>query len=100
MVTSLKLAKDLNIISLEELVSYLISHEIDLEEYEHQKRGKFVALKSKPKKTRAYQPGEESEGYNEDSEDDDELSLISRRVNRLWKHGQTGQESKPLQSSS
>jgi hypothetical protein len=60
MVTALKLAKDLSNISLEELVSSLRSHEIELEEDEHQKRGKYVAIKSKSEKTRACQAEEES----------------------------------------
>ena len=51
-VTALKLAKDLNNISLEELVSSLRSHKIELEEDKPQKRDKFIALKSKPEKTR------------------------------------------------
>ena len=84
--TTLKLAKDLNNISLEELVSSLRIHEIELEEDEPQKRGKSVVLKSKPEKAKAYQANEESKGSDEDIEDDDELSLISKRVNRLWKH--------------
>ena len=58
MVTALKLEKDLNNISLEELVSSLRSHEIELEEDEPHKRGKYVALKSKPEKTKAYQAEE------------------------------------------
>ena len=49
-----KLAKDLNNVSLEELVSPLRSHEIELEEDEPQKRGKSVALNSKPEKTIDY----------------------------------------------
>ena len=53
--------------------------------------GKFVALKSNFEKRRAYQAKEESEGSDEDSEDDDELSLISKRVNRLQKHRKKGQ---------
>ncbi|XP_050920064.1 uncharacterized protein LOC127137668 [Lathyrus oleraceus] len=79
MVNSLKLEKDLNSVSLKELVSYLRSHEIKLEEDE--KRGKSVTLKSKPEKTISYQVEEELEGSDEDSKDDDELSLISKRVN-------------------
>ena len=46
MVTALKLAKDLNNTSLEELVSSLRSHEIELEQDEPQKRGRSIALKS------------------------------------------------------
>ena len=46
MVTALKLAKDLNKITLEELISSLRSHEIELEADEPQKQGKPLALKS------------------------------------------------------
>jgi hypothetical protein len=46
MVIALKLSKDLKNISLEELVSSLRRHEIELEEDESQKKIKFVALKS------------------------------------------------------
>ena len=91
MVTVLNLAKDLNSISIEELFCSIRSNEIELEEDEPQKRGKFVALKSKAEKTRAYQAEEESEGSDKDSEDDDELSLISKRVNKLRKHMHNGQ---------
>ena len=45
MVTALKLAKDLNKISLKELVSSLRSHEIELEVDEPQNQGKPLALK-------------------------------------------------------
>ena len=46
MVTTFKVSKDLNGISLEELISALRSHEIELDEFEPQKKGKSVALKS------------------------------------------------------
>src|ERR1044072_959892 len=46
MVTALKMAKDLNKISLEELISSLRSHEIELQEDEPQRKVKSVALKS------------------------------------------------------
>ena len=49
MVTALKLAKDLNKISLEELVSSLRSHEMELEEDDPQKQGNPLALKSNKK---------------------------------------------------
>ena len=45
MVTALKLAKDLNNTSLEEMISSLRSHEIELEQDE-QKKIKSIALKS------------------------------------------------------
>ncbi|XP_050900296.1 uncharacterized protein LOC127107060 [Lathyrus oleraceus] len=72
--------KDLNNISLEQHFSSLSSREIELEEDEPQKRGKSVALKSKPEKIIYYQVEEESEGSDEDSEDDDGMSLILNRV--------------------
>src|ERR1044072_8673265 len=87
MVTALKVAKDLNSISLEELISSLRSHEIELQEDEPRRKVKSVALKSSSRKAKALQAKEESEDYEESSEED-ELSLISRRINRLWKHRQ------------
>ena len=88
MVTALKLAKNLNEISLEELISSLRSHEIELEEDEpQQKKGKSLALKSNKKyETKAFQAEEESSSSS--SSEEDELSLISRRVKQLWKHRQ------------
>src|ERR1044072_1436147 len=86
MVTALKVAKDLNSISLEELISSLRSHEIELQEDEPRRKVKSVALKSSSRKVKALQAEEESEDSEESSED--ELSLISRRINRLWKHRQ------------
>src|ERR1044072_3080940 len=84
MVTALKVAKDLNSISLEKLISSLRSPEIELQEDEPRRKVKSVALKSSSIKAKALQAEEESEDSEEISED--ELSLISRRINRLWKH--------------
>src|ERR1044072_798017 len=86
MVTALKMAKDLNKIILEELISSLRSHEIELLADEPQRKFKSVALKSSSRKAKALQAGDESEDSEESLED--ELSLISRRINRLWKHRQ------------
>ena len=55
MVTALKLAKDLNKVTLEELISSLRSHEIELNEDEPQKKNKSVALKSRRKESKALQ---------------------------------------------
>src|ERR1044072_7664882 len=52
MVTALKMAKDLNKISLEELISSLRSHEIELQEDEPQRKVKSVALKSSSRKAK------------------------------------------------
>src|ERR1044072_1139404 len=45
MVTAFKVSKDLYAISIEELISALRSHEIELDEFEPQKNGKSIALK-------------------------------------------------------
>src|ERR1044072_8057756 len=87
MVTALKMANDLNKISLEELISSLRSHEIELQEDEPRRKVKSMALKSNSRKAKALQAKEESEASEESSEED-ELSLISRRINHLWKHRQ------------
>ena len=65
--------------SLEELISSLRSHEIELDQDEPQKTFKFVDLRSKSRKTKTYQAKEDSEESEEDL-DDEELSLISRRI--------------------
>jgi hypothetical protein len=87
MVTAFKVSKELNSVSIEELISALRSHEIELDEYEPQKKGKSVALKSTKKyETNAFQA---EEGSYDDSElEEDELSLLSRRINQMWKHNQ------------
>src|SRR3954468_22324474 len=88
MVTAFKIAKNLNEVSLEELISALRSHEIELDANEPQKKGESIALKSNIKKcTNAFQAREEDPEESE-SEEEDELSLISRRLNQLWKNKQ------------
>jgi hypothetical protein len=89
MVTALKLSKDMNNINLEELVSSLRSHEIELEEDEPQKKIKSVALKSiserrKSDRNNAFQAEEEDidDSEKEDSDDEEELSLLTRRVKK------------------
>src|SRR3954462_15703625 len=85
-VTTFKIAKNLNEVSLEELINALRSHEIELDANEPQKIGKSIALKSNVKKcTNAFQAREEN---SEESEEEDELSMISGRVNQLWKSKQ------------
>ena len=56
MVTAFKVSKDLNNVSLEELISALRSHEIELDEHEPQEKGKSISLKSIIKyETKAFQ---------------------------------------------
>src|SRR3954464_15308359 len=50
MVTAFKIAKNLNEVSLEELISALRSHEIELDANEPKKKGKSIVLKSNNKK--------------------------------------------------
>ena len=66
MVTALKLSKDLNRMTLEELVSSLRSHEIELNEDEPLKEGKSIALFSnRNSKSKSVQALEEySEEYD------------------------------------
>ena len=71
--------------SLEELISALRSHEIELDEHEPHKKGKSLALKSIKKfDTNAFQA--EEENSEELVSKEDELSLLSKRINHLWKH--------------
>ena len=82
MVITLKLSKDLNKITLEELISSLRSHEIELEEDEPKKKGKSIALKSNKKsESKAFQVLEETSG--DSSSDEDKLSLLSKIINQL-----------------
>ena len=96
MVTTVKMAKDLKKISLEELISSLRSHEIEHQEDEPRRTVKSVALKSSSRKAKALQAEEESEDSEGSSED--ELSLISRRINCLWKHRQGRRFNKGLRN--
>lgn len=61
MVTSLKVSKNLNSKTLEELISSLRTYEIELKKDASYKKGKFVSLKSKGKfeNTKAFQAEEE-----------------------------------------
>src|SRR3954463_11118804 len=89
METAFKISKNLNEVSLEELISALRSHEIELNANEPQKKGKSIALKSNYKKcSNAFQSEEEDSEESEPEEEEDELSMISRRVNQLWKSKQ------------
>src|SRR3954468_20606679 len=90
MVTAFKIAKNLNEVSLKELIVALRSHEIELDANKPHKKGKSIALKSNVKKcTNAFQAREEDPEESEsEEEEEDELSMISRRVNQLWKSKQ------------
>lgn len=87
MVTIVKMSKDRNSTTLKELVSSLRSNEIELKENEPQRKGKFVALKGKTEKERAFQAEEEEES-EEDFDEKDELSLLTKRFNQLYRKTQ------------
>ncbi|WP_338309898.1 hypothetical protein, partial [Bradyrhizobium sp. TM233] len=88
LITSLELTRDVEQMSLEELISILKCHELKRAEHQGHKK-KSIALKSKSEKAKALQAAaEESEEASEDS-DEDELTLISKRLNRIWKHRQS-----------
>lgn len=84
MVIALKISRDLNNTTLEELVISLRSYEIDLEEDEPKGKVKYMALMSmvKSEKTKALQAEEDADS-EEESKEEDELSLLSKRVNQL-----------------
>lgn len=85
METTFKVLRDFNITTQKKLISSIRSHVIEIKEENPKKKGKPVDLKSKskPKKFKGLQAKkEESE---EDYEEEDELYLLSRRVNNLVK---------------
>lgn len=85
MVTTFKVSRNLNNTTLEELVISLRSHKIGLEEDEPQKKVNLMALKSKGKHEKAKTlQAEEDEKSKESSKEDDELFLLSIRINQLW----------------
>lgn len=86
MVTALKLSKDLNKMTLEELVSSLRSHEIELNEDEPLKEGKSIALFSnRNSKSKSMQALEEN---SEESSSDEDLTRLADKVNQLLKRKQ------------
>ncbi|XP_057451155.1 uncharacterized protein LOC130743069 [Lotus japonicus] len=86
-VTALKLSRNLNSLKLEELVSHLRSHEIELKERKPQKKDISIALKSKSDKAKAYQAEEEDSSEElSDASGDEELSFFTKRLSKLWKN--------------
>ncbi|MCI50845.1 hypothetical protein A2U01_0072089, partial [Trifolium medium] len=83
-----KISRDLNSTTLEELISSLRSHQIELDADEPQRKAKSVALKSSIESEKVHiLPSDVDELCSEDVEDE-EVSIISRRINQLWKHRQ------------
>jgi len=89
-VTAIEEAKDLNTLSVEDLISSLKCHEIGLNEHEPIKKPKSIALKSRGKSTKALKALEsEEESTSEDSDEDPEIvqkmAMLSNRLQYLAK---------------
>ena len=81
-VTTIEEARDLNVLSLENLISSLKCHELGFPEAENSKKSKTIALKSKGKEARALKAAEsEGEPSEEDPEDSEaeEMAFLTRR---------------------
>jgi len=89
-VTAIEETKDLNTLSVEDLISSLKCHEIGLNEHESVKKPKSIALKSRGKSTKALKKLEsEEESTSEDSDEDPEIvqkmAMLSNRLQYLAK---------------
>jgi len=89
-VTAIEEVKDLNTLSVEDLISSLKCHEIGLNEHEPIKKPKSIALKSRGKSTKALKALEsEEESTSEDSDEDptivQEMAMLSNRLQYLAK---------------
>jgi len=89
-VTAIEEVKDLNTLSVEDLISSLKCHEIGLNEHEPIKKPKSIALKSRGKPTKALKAIEsEEESTSEDSDEDPaivkEMAMLSNRLEYLAK---------------
>jgi len=89
-VTAIEEAKDINTLSVEDLISSLKCHEIGLNEHEPMKKPKSIALKSRGKPTKALKAIEfEEESTSEDSDEDPaivkEMAMLSNRLQYLAK---------------
>ncbi|MCI46270.1 hypothetical protein A2U01_0067510 [Trifolium medium] len=51
-------------------------------------KSKFVALKSSVESEKVHIPSADTEELCSDDVDDEEVSLLSRRINQLWNHRQ------------
>ena len=99
-VTAIQEAKDLSVLRMDELLGSLKVHEQEIMEEIQPKKGKMIALKASHKATRntsqsskaaafksteeQSEEGEESEGA--ETENEDELALISRRIQRMLRN--------------
>jgi len=87
-VTAIEEAKDLNTLSVEDLVNSLKVHEISLNEHEPAKKSKYIALPSKGKSSKALKVIEsEEESPNGDSDEDptEMMAMLSNMLQYLAK---------------
>jgi len=87
-VTAIEEAKDLNTLSVKDLVSSLKVHEISLNEHEPAKKSKSIALPSKGKSSKALKVIEsEKESPDGDSDEDpaEKMVMLSNRLQYLAK---------------
>jgi len=82
-VTAIKEAKDLNTMSVEDLVSSLKVHEITLNEHEPAKKSKSITLPSKGKSSKALKVIESKEESPDGDSDEDLAKMIVMLSNRL-----------------
>jgi len=78
-VTAIEEAKDLNTLSVEDLVGSLKVHKISLNEHEPAKKIKYIALPSKGKSSKALKVIESEE----ESPDEDPAKMMAMLSNRL-----------------
>jgi len=83
-VTTIEEVRDMNKLSIEDLISSLKCYELRLNRDEHVKKSKSITLKSKEKSSKALKADEfEDEspngGFEEDPEDE-EMVMLSKRI--------------------
>jgi len=89
-VTAIEEGRDLNTLSVEDLMSSLKVHEISLNEHDSAKKSKSIALKSKGKQSQALKANEsEEESPDEDSDEDpavvEKMAMLSNKLQYLAK---------------
>ena len=97
-VTALRAAKNLETMSLEELIGTLKVHELELLQDEGTRRSKSLALNVQKKKlsnrasssrpsSKALSAADETDGESEEEETDeeDEIAFISKKIRHMWR---------------
>jgi len=82
-VTTIEKAKDLNTLSVKDLVSSLKVHEINLNEHEPVKKSKSIALPSKGKSSKALKFIKSEEESPDGDSDEDPAEMMTMLSNRL-----------------